>query len=174
MGQILRSSWGDSFFKSFLILYWSIVDHQCHVSFRCTAKWFNYMHTCIYSLSNPFPFRLFHTIEQSSRATHEIAGRMLGRATSSEGLTGAGGATSKMAPSHGCWLQFITTQTSPKSCLGVFITWWLAFPGCEIQERTRRKAFYHLVSEVTQHHSHHIALFRRESLSPAHTQGERD
>ena len=75
-----------------------------------------------------FPFRLLHTIQQSSRVTHEIAVRMLGGATSSEGLTGAGGATSKTAASHGCWLQFITTQTSPKSCLGVFITRRLAFP----------------------------------------------
>ena len=34
-----------------LILYWGIVDEQCCVSFRCTAKWFSYTYTCIYSFS---------------------------------------------------------------------------------------------------------------------------
>ena len=41
-------------FKNF-VLHWSIVDKQCCVSFRCTAKWFSYTYTCIYSFSNSFP-----------------------------------------------------------------------------------------------------------------------
>ena len=28
--------------KFFLILYWHIIDLQCCMSFRCTAKWFSY------------------------------------------------------------------------------------------------------------------------------------
>ena len=35
--------------------YWSIVDLQCFVSFRCTAKWFSYTYTCIYCFSSSFP-----------------------------------------------------------------------------------------------------------------------
>ena len=45
----------------FLILYWSIVDEQCCVSFRYTVKWFSYRYTCIYSFSNhmqPFWIKL--------------------------------------------------------------------------------------------------------------------
>ena len=40
------------FFLTF-ILYWTIVDLQCCVSFRCRAKWFSY--TYVYSFSNSFP-----------------------------------------------------------------------------------------------------------------------
>ena len=29
------------------MLYWSIIDLQYHVSFRCTAKWFIYIYICI-------------------------------------------------------------------------------------------------------------------------------
>ena len=36
------------------ILYWTVVHLQCCVSFRCTAKWFSYIYTCIYSFSNSF------------------------------------------------------------------------------------------------------------------------
>ena len=31
------------------------VDLQCCVSFRCTAQWFSYTYTCIYSFSDSFP-----------------------------------------------------------------------------------------------------------------------
>ena len=41
-----------------LILYWGIVDEQCCVSFRCTAKWFSYTYTCISSFSNCFPLQV--------------------------------------------------------------------------------------------------------------------
>ena len=33
----------------------SIADLQYCVSFRCTAKWFSYTYTCIYSFSKSFP-----------------------------------------------------------------------------------------------------------------------
>ena len=41
-------------FKKF---YWRIVDLQCCVSFRCTAKWFSYtyINTYIHSFSDSFP-----------------------------------------------------------------------------------------------------------------------
>ena len=37
------------FMTTFLLLfsYWSIVDLQCHVSFWCTAKWFNDLVVCV-------------------------------------------------------------------------------------------------------------------------------
>ena len=35
-------------------LFWGIVNLQC-ISCRCTAKWFNYMYTYIYSFSDSFP-----------------------------------------------------------------------------------------------------------------------
>jgi len=39
------------FFWHYLLkkIYWSIGDLQCCVSFKCTAKWFNYTCTCIFS-----------------------------------------------------------------------------------------------------------------------------
>ena len=40
------------FLKKF---YWSIVDFQSCVSFRCTAKWISYMYTCIHSFLDSFP-----------------------------------------------------------------------------------------------------------------------
>ena len=38
-----------------IIFYWSIVDSQRCVSFRCTAKWFSYTYVSIYSSSDSFP-----------------------------------------------------------------------------------------------------------------------
>ena len=52
--------------KFFKILYWSIVDLQCCVSFRCTAKWIMYAYTYIYSFSDLFPYKLLQNIEYSS------------------------------------------------------------------------------------------------------------
>ena len=41
-------------FLIFLFFFLSLVDLQCYVSFRCTAKLFCYTHTSIYSFSNSF------------------------------------------------------------------------------------------------------------------------
>ena len=35
--------------------YWDIVDLQCCVSFRCTAKWISYTYTYIHSFLDSFP-----------------------------------------------------------------------------------------------------------------------
>ena len=35
--------------------YWSVVDLQCCVSFRCTAKWISYTYTYIHSFLGSFP-----------------------------------------------------------------------------------------------------------------------
>ena len=44
-GDIKGNGW-RFFFLFFLTLYWIIVDQQCYVSSRCTAKWFSYTYTC--------------------------------------------------------------------------------------------------------------------------------
>ena len=42
-GDIKGNGWRFfSFFFLTLSLYWRIVDQQCYVSFKCTAKWFSY------------------------------------------------------------------------------------------------------------------------------------
>ena len=41
--------------KFTFILYWSIIDLQHWVSFRCPAKWFHYTHTHIHAFSGSFP-----------------------------------------------------------------------------------------------------------------------
>ena len=40
------------------ILYGSLVDLQCYVSFRYTAKWFSYTYTYIHSFSDCFPIQI--------------------------------------------------------------------------------------------------------------------
>jgi len=47
-----------SFFKN-----WSIVNLQCCVTSKCTAKWFSYTH--IYFSTDSFPYRLLQDIEYS-------------------------------------------------------------------------------------------------------------
>ena len=42
------------FFLKFIYFYWSIVDLQCCVNFRCTAKWFSYIYIYFF-----FPARFF-------------------------------------------------------------------------------------------------------------------
>ena len=42
-------------FNLIFILYWSIVDLQYCVSFRCIAKWFSSTYTYIYSFSDSLP-----------------------------------------------------------------------------------------------------------------------
>ena len=46
--------WND-LYNLIFILYWSIVDLQCYLSFRCTEKWFSYTYTYIHSFSDSFP-----------------------------------------------------------------------------------------------------------------------
>ena len=42
-------SWmGFTYLFWFFFLNWSIVNLQCWVSFKCTAKWFSYMCVCVY------------------------------------------------------------------------------------------------------------------------------
>ena len=50
-----------------VFFYWSIVDLQCHVSFRCTAKWFIYIYVYIYIyfFQILFHYRLLQDIEYS-------------------------------------------------------------------------------------------------------------
>ena len=50
-GWIFWSKISTSHFKKF---YWSIVDLQCCVGFRCTAKWFHYSYTNMHSFSDSF------------------------------------------------------------------------------------------------------------------------
>ena len=42
----------------FLNFYWSIVDLQCCVSFRCTAKWISYTYTYSHSFLDSFPIQI--------------------------------------------------------------------------------------------------------------------
>ena len=44
-------------FQKLFILYWSIVDLQCCIAFRCTENWFRYRYILFQLL---FPFSLFH------------------------------------------------------------------------------------------------------------------
>ena len=44
---------------------WTIVDLQCCVSLRCTAKWFSYTYIYIYSFSGFFHCKLLQDIEYS-------------------------------------------------------------------------------------------------------------
>ena len=42
---------------AFILFYFlSIVNLQCCVSFRCTAKWFSYVYIYMYMISDSFPF----------------------------------------------------------------------------------------------------------------------
>ena len=51
----------------FLIFHFilDIIDKQCCVGFRCTAKLFRYTYICVYPFSHSFPNRLLQNIEQS-------------------------------------------------------------------------------------------------------------
>ena len=52
------------FYLNFIfILHWSIVDLQCCVSFRCTAKWVSCLCAYIHSFPDFFPYTLLQNIE---------------------------------------------------------------------------------------------------------------
>ena len=59
LGLVWQSQghWGFSFFLSFFSFnfYWSRVDLQCCVNFRCTAKWIS--HTYTHSFLDSFPIK---------------------------------------------------------------------------------------------------------------------
>ena len=60
-----RNKSQDFFFN----FYWSLVDLQCCVRFRCTAKWISYMYTYIHSFfffKILFPYRPLQSVERSS------------------------------------------------------------------------------------------------------------
>ena len=56
----------SEFLKNFFSFFnWSLVDIQCCVSFRCTAKWFSY-NIYMYIFQILFPYRLLQNIDYSS------------------------------------------------------------------------------------------------------------
>ena len=55
--QIVHKRFVLLFFLTFKkTFYWNIVDLQCRVSFRCTAKWFSYTHIYTHILTFSFIF----------------------------------------------------------------------------------------------------------------------
>ena len=46
------------FFTLIFIIYWSIIDVQYCISFRCTAKWPSYSHTYTHSFADSFPIKV--------------------------------------------------------------------------------------------------------------------
>ena len=46
------------FFTLIFIIYWSIIDLQYCISFRCTAKWPSYSHTYTHSFVDSFPIKV--------------------------------------------------------------------------------------------------------------------
>ena len=52
-----------SIFTLIFILYGSILDIQCCVSFKCTAKGFSYTYMYTHSFKDFFPYRLLQNIK---------------------------------------------------------------------------------------------------------------
>lgn len=97
------------------------------------------------------------------------------RCLSSEVLAGAGGPTSKMAHSAGCWQEASVPHSRylrPHRRAAHDIA--VNFPQSQQPERQEgsQNAFYDQVSEETHCHFHSILFIRNESLSPAHTEGK--
>ena len=53
--KIIFCSQAETSFYLFLFFYWSLIDLQSHVIFRCTAKWISYTCTYIHSFLDSFP-----------------------------------------------------------------------------------------------------------------------
>lgn len=72
--------------------------------------------------------------------------------------------------------QFFTRWKAPQGCVSVLMAWWLASLRLNApRERAKggsHNAFSDLVLEIIHLHFCHILFFRRELLSPAHTQRE--
>ena len=66
LGQVLKEEWPCFclLFKFLKNLFFIVEKNwlKCCVSFRCTAKIFSYIYTCIYSFSIFFPFMLHRII----------------------------------------------------------------------------------------------------------------
>ena len=67
LGRVVVRQCAEFLLKTFFILYWSIVDLQCCVSYRFMAKWFSYIFTYIHSswdfFSDFFQYNLLLNIE---------------------------------------------------------------------------------------------------------------
>lgn len=90
------------------------------------------------------------------RVSHRGTVQLLAGEAPSEGLTGAGGTTSKMPHSLGWQVvlavggspQFFSLCASPQGCLGVLMAWWPPSP----REQSRNcPSLYDLNLEVTHH-----------------------
>lgn len=113
--------------------------------------------------------------------SREAAVKMSHGAAWSEGSTGAGGSTSKMA--HHMAVDgrplllpgWTPPQLDPSTgCWSILTTWWQLPAEPVVQERVRERltCLYDLVSTVTRHHFCFTPFVSSGSLSPAHTQRE--
>lgn len=104
---------------------------------------------------------------------------MSARAVVSEGLTEAGGSTSKKANSQGFW-QEDSAPCRVDLSIGLLERppdMAADFPRARGPERERagiRNVFYDLSSEVTHHYFCFILLVRSAPLSTVHTEGEQN
>lgn len=87
-----------------------------------------------------------------------VSVRLSAGAASPEGLTGAGGATSKMAHTQGCYQEASLTR--------LLTTWPLASPRA-IDPKKRGSVFYDLISEVMYHLFCHMLLVLTDQPSYA-------
>lgn len=105
--------------------------------------------------------------------------KMSARAVISEGLTEAGGSTSKKANSQGFWQEDSASYRVDLSIGLLECPHDMAadFPRARGPERERAgisNVFYDLPSEVTHHYFCFILLVRSAPLSTVHTEGEQN